>query len=291
MKEAMFYEKLADQKVHCYLCAHHCQINPEGFGICQVRQNKDGNLYSLIYARVAAANIDPIEKKPLYHFHPGSFAYSIATLGCNFKCGFCQNWQISQDPQKSISLYNPIEPQEVVNSAKSSNCLSIAYTYNEPTVFFEYAYDVARLARIAGLFNIFVTNGYMSKEAIIKIAPYLDAANVDLKSFRQEFYQRNCKAQLTPVLNSIKLLKEFGVWVEVTTLVIPGENDSEAELTDIAKFIYSVDRDIPWHISGFHPDYKFIDHKPTNLETLKKAKAIGEASGLGHVYLGNVVNV
>lgn len=291
MKEAMFYEKLADQKVHCYLCAHHCQISSEGFGICQVRQNKGGILYSLIYARVVAAHIDPIEKKPLYHFHPGSFAYSIATLGCNFKCGFCQNWQISQSSGKAISLHQPIEPQEVVNSAKTGNCLSIAYTYSEPTIFFEYAYDLARLAKAEGLCNVFVTNGYMTKEAITTISPYLDAANVDLKSFRQEFYQKNCKANISPVLSSIKLLKELGVWVEVTTLVIPGENDSAAELTDIAKFIHSVDRDIPWHVSGFHPDYKFADYKSTSLETLKEAKAIGEASGLRHVYLGNAVNV
>jgi len=288
MKEAMFYEKLADKGVHCYLCAHHCKIAPGKTGICRVRINKEGTLYSLVYAKPIAVNIDPIEKKPLYHFQPRSLTYSIATLGCNFQCGFCQNWQISQNRERLGSLSETLEPKEVVNQAKASGCLSISYTYTEPTVFFEYAYDTAKLAKQSGLYNIFVTNGYMSQEALKAIAVYLDAANIDLKSFREEFYIKNCKASLQPVLDSIKLAKQLGIWLEITTLIIPGENDSKAELTEIAEFIAAVNKDIPWHISRFHPDYKFLKYQPTSLGILGEAKAIGEACGLKNVYLGNV---
>lgn len=288
MKEAMLYEKLPDKEVHCYLCAHRCKISEGQTGICRVRINKDGTLYSLVYGKPVAINIDPIEKKPLYHFHPQSLAYSIATVGCNFQCGFCQNWQISQELEQLDSLSKTLLPQEVVDAAKATNCLSIAYTYTEPTIFFEYAYDTAKLAKQSGLYNIFVTNGYMSEEALKEIAPYLDAANIDLKSFREQFYLKNCKAHLGPVLDSIKLAKELGIWLEITTLIIPGENDSKAELTEIAEFIAAVSKDIPWHISRFHPDYKFLKYQPTGLEILKQAKTIGEACGLESVYLGNV---
>ncbi len=288
MKEAMLYEKLAKESVHCCLCAHRCKIAEGGFGICRVRQNREGKLYSLVYAKPVAVHIDPIEKKPLYHFFPGSLAYSIATLGCNFQCGFCQNWQISQQASRDNGSQQLL-PQEVVNEAKAANCLSISYTYTEPTVFFEYAYETAKLAKTQGLYNNFVTNGYMSKEAIETIAPYLDAANIDLKSFRNDFYVNNCKAKLQPVLDSIKLMKELGIWIEITTLIIPGENDSQKELRAIAEFIADLDKSIPWHISRFHPDYKFMNHKPTSLEILKKAKTIGQDCGLGYVYLGNVL--
>jgi len=291
-KEAMLYETLENNKVHCYLCAHQCKIAPTKLGICGVRRNVDGTLRTLVYAKSIAANVDPIEKKPLYHFLPGSKSYSIATAGCNFKCGFCQNWNISQLSATSEGTIpgQKLIPEQVITEAKRTGCASISYTYTEPTIFFEYAYDTAKLAKQAGLYNTFVTNGFMSKQALDIMNPYLDAANVDLKSFRDEYYKKYCKGRLGPVLESIAYMKELGIWVEVTTLVIPDENDSEGELNDIAAFIAQVDRDIPWHISRFHPDYKFTDRGATPVETMRHAKEIGIARGLRYVYLGNVLS-
>ncbi|MEE9910439.1 MAG: AmmeMemoRadiSam system radical SAM enzyme [Deltaproteobacteria bacterium] len=289
IKEARLWEKQGEQKVHCFLCAHECKIAESKFGICGVRQNIQGTLQTMIYADVVAANIDPIEKKPLYHFLPGSLSFSIATVGCNFKCGFCQNWQISQTSTKDgYSPRREVPPAAVVEEAQKNKCASISYTYTEPTIFFEYAYDTARLAHEAGLYNIFVTNGYMTWPALEMIRPYLDAANVDLKSFSDDAYRKNCKARLQPVLDTIAAMKSLGVWVEVTTLVIPGENDSDDELKRITAFLAGVDPMIPWHISRFHPDYEFTDHKATPLTTLHKAKEIGQQAGLAHIYLGNV---
>lgn len=286
----MLYEKADNGRVHCFLCAHHCKIAPSGFGVCGVRQNKESKLYTHVYGEVIASHIDPIEKKPLYHFFPGSTAYSIATVGCNFKCGFCQNWQISQDSKRDASGVSGYElkPDEVVREAKRRGCRSIAYTYTEPTIFFEYAYDTAKLAKEEDICNIFVTNGYMTKETLEKIRPYLDACNVDLKSYRDEFYKKQCKASVGPVLDSIRLMKKMGIWTEITTLIIPGENDSSEELINIAGFIAGIDNNIPWHISRFHPDYKFTDSGPTSLETLKRAAGIGRDAGLRYIYTGNV---
>jgi len=286
-KEACLYEKTDNKAVNCFLCNHNCRISESEYGICRVRKNEEGTLYSLSYANPVACNIDPIEKKPLNHFYPGSLSYSIAGAGCNFKCGFCQNWQISQANIDEISEAEIVLPEQVVYKAKENNCLSISYTYTEPTIFFEYAYDIAKLAKEEGLKNVFVSNGYMSLKAIDKISPYLDAINIDLKSFSREFYRRNCSACLDPVLESIKCFKKKDIWVEITTLVIPNENDSEKELCDIAGFIASVGSEIPWHISRFHPDYKFLDYEPTPIETLKKAFDIAKKSGLKYVYLGN----
>ena len=292
MQEAMFYNKAKGKEAQCYLCAHNCKIALGQFGFCGVRQNIQGVLNTLVYAQVIAANVDPIEKKPLYHFLPGSMSFSIATKGCNFRCGFCQNWQISQasGQNKAREVYKMI-PERIVEEAKKNHCQSISYTYTEPTIFFEYAYDIAKVAKQAGLKNIFVTNGYMSREALETISPYLDAANIDLKSFREKFYVENCKGHLQPVLDSIKLAKKLGVWIEITTLIIPGHNDSASELSDIAGFIASVGKDIPWHISRFHPDYHFLNQKLTPIETLKKAEDLGKKAGLDHVYLGNVKDV
>ena len=290
-KEAMLYERLEDGRVRCFLCAHECKIADSKAGVCGVRENVEGTLYTLVYARTIAANVDPIEKKPLYHFLPGSTSFSIATIGCNFRCGFCQNWQISQvQRDEDVTLAGrELMPEDVVKRAEESGCLSISYTYTEPTIFFEYAYDCARLAKESGLYNVFVTNGFMTSEALDTIRPYLDAANVDLKSFSEDYYKRNCKARLQPVLDSIAYMKRIGIWVEVTTLVVPGENDSDEELTQIARFIAGLDRDIPWHISRFRPDYEFGDRDATPIETLRGAKEIGEAEGLRYVYLGNVL--
>jgi pyruvate formate lyase activating enzyme len=291
-KEAMLYEKLTKNQVHCFLCGHQCKIAENKFGVCGVRQNIKGQLYSHVYGDVIASHIDPVEKKPLYHFLPGTLSYSIAAPGCNFRCGFCQNWQISQLRTNEEKPGNVpfMTPEEVIRNAQLNDCQSISYTYTEPTIFFEYAYDVAVKAKNVALSNIFVTNGFMSKEAIELIHPYLDAANVDLKSFREDFYVKICHGHLKPVLESIHLMKELGIWVEITTLIVPGKNDSEKELTDIASFIALVGKEIPWHISRFHPDYQFNEVAPTPVKILEKAKEIGEEQGLRYVYVGNVPN-
>ncbi len=290
MREAMLYEHIKDGEVHCYLCNHHCRIKPSEFGTCGMRQNLDGRLYSHAYGEVIAANADPIEKKPLYHFLPGSRSFSIATMGCNFQCEFCQNWRISQANKRSDDRARGIElsPEKIVEEAKSRGCQSIAYTYTEPTVFFEYAYDTARLAKAEGIANLFVTNGFMTKEAIETIQPYLDACNVDLKAFNKDFYKNVCHGRLQPVLDTIRTLKDLGIWLEVTTLIVPGSNDSEAEIKGIADFLAGIDTNIPWHISRFHPDYKYSDLEPTPLSVMKTAYELGKAAGLKYIYLGNV---
>jgi pyruvate formate lyase activating enzyme len=245
---------------------------------------------TLVYDRVIAQNVDPIEKKPLFQFLPGSFSYSIATPGCNFRCKHCQNADISQLPRDRAEMIpgEAVSPQLLVTSAARHRCASISYTYTEPTIFFELAYDTAKLARKAGLRNIFVTNGYITPEALREIAPYLDAANIDLKGFTDEFYRTICGARLQPVLDSIRLYKELGIWIEITTLVIPGHNDSEQELRGIADFIRSVGADVPWHVTRFHPTYKLIDQPRTPLATLKRARQIGRDAGLRYVYEGNI---
>ncbi len=289
MKEAYLYKKLENKSVHCYLCSHQCRIQDRKFGFCGVRQNIGGILYSHVYGKVIASHVDPIEKKPLYHFLPGSTAFSISTIGCNFRCGFCQNWEISQSSVRDSGfLGEDFLPEEIVETALKYKCKSISYTYTEPTIFFELAFDTAKLAKAKGLYNNFVTNAYMSKECLEMIKPYLDAANVDLKFFKDESYKKICTASLQPVLDSIKLMHELGIWVEVTTLVVPGENDSDKELTDIAQFLVSIDKNIPWHVSRFHPDYKFTNYSPTSEPTLKRAEKIGQSAGLNFVYVGNV---
>jgi pyruvate formate lyase activating enzyme len=292
-KEAMLYEPLNDHAVHCFLCNHHCRIADGELGFCGVRKNVEGRLNTLAYGKVVAAKRDPIEKKPLYHFMPGSPAFSIATVGCNFHCGFCQNWQISQIGKTNIPELpgESLSPRQIVEEAQKSDCKSIAYTYTEPTIFFEYAYDSARLATEAGLSNVFVTNGFMTTQALETISPYLNACNVDLKSFSNEFYKEVCHGRLKPVLNAIRKMKELGIWVEVTTLIIPEQNDSDEELQSIARFIAGISPDIPWHISRFHPDYRHRDAFPTSTETLRRAYATGKEAGLHFVYTGNLPGV
>jgi pyruvate formate lyase activating enzyme len=290
IKDASLWSALAEGKVSCALCAHRCAISPGKLGVCGVRENRDGKLMTHVYGEVIAAHVDPIEKKPFFHFLPGSTSLSIATAGCNFRCSFCQNWQISQaskGPGRDIAG-EKLSPEEIVSAAKRNGCRSISYTYTEPTIFFEYALDAARLARAAGLYNNFVTNGYMTAEALEAFHPNLDAANVDLKAFKDETYRKICGARLEPVLETIKLMRKLDIWVEVTTLVVPGLNDSAEELRDIARFLAGVDRDLPWHISRFHPDFNYLEARPTPVETLRKALAIGTAEGLNYVYVGNV---
>ncbi|HSA31285.1 MAG TPA: AmmeMemoRadiSam system radical SAM enzyme [Candidatus Omnitrophota bacterium] len=288
--EAMLYEKLDRGMVHCKVCAHECRIQPSNYGICGVRQNIDGTLYSLVFAECVAAHVDPVEKKPLYHFRPGTSTFSIATMGCNFKCGFCQNWQISQiaGAYTALPITKELAPRLVVELALDRGCGSISYTYTEPTVFFEYAFETAKLAHAAGLSNIFVTNGYMSASALDLIGPFLDAANVDLKSFNELTYRTSCRASLQPVLETIRRMKKMGIWTEITTLIIPGENDSDEELHTIAGFIAELDTEMPWHISRFHPDYRYSRSEPTPLSSLERTLAIGKKAGLKYVYLGNV---
>jgi pyruvate formate lyase activating enzyme len=290
VKEAMLWTARDGGRAACLLCGHRCVIEPGRVGTCAVRKNVDGKLVTIVYGEVIAIHVDPIEKKPLHHFHPGSKALSIATAGCNFRCPFCQNWQISQAPRGGEGLRGHVRlsPEDIVREAVKNGCRSISYTYTEPTVFFEYAYDTSRLAREAGLANNFVTNGYMTAEALDTIEPYLDAANVDLKAFRDETYKRICGARLDPVLETIRRMRKKGIWVEVTTLVVPGLNDGETELSEIAGFIAGVDPDIPWHVSRFHPDYEYTEAPATPPATLRAARDIGRRAGLRYIYIGNV---
>ncbi|RLE37586.1 AmmeMemoRadiSam system radical SAM enzyme [Candidatus Acetothermia bacterium] len=290
MKEAMLYEKLGDGRVRCNLCAHRCVISPGHRGICAVRENRDGTLYSLVYGKAISLAVDPIEKKPLFHFLPGSRTYSVATVGCNFTCLNCQNYTISQYPREHNGqvIGEEISPAEIVTDAVERGCQTIAYTYTEPTIFFEYAYDTARLGREKGLRNVFVSNGYMTEEAVEEIVPYLDGINIDLKGISDEFYRKIAGGTLRPVLRSIERFHRAGVWVEVTTLVIPGMNDSDDDLRWIAEAIYGISPAIPWHISRFYPAYRLRDVPPTPVATLRRAREIGKEVGLRYVYLGNV---
>lgn len=290
IKKALLYKKLDGGYVHCNLCSHYCKIRDSEFGLCGVRENRNGEIYTYSYGEVVVAKSDPVEKKPLYHFLPGTRTFSLGTPGCNFQCGFCQNWEISQlsFSERGIRSH-ALLPENIAGIAIREKCKSISYTYTEPTIFFEYALDTSRLAKEMGLYNIFITNGYMSPEALKMISPYLDACNVDLKSFDENFYSKTCKGHLKPVLKSIELMKDLGIWVEITTLIIPDQNDNEKELMAIAEFIAGLDVNIPWHISRFHPDYEFTDGISTPLATMDKAFAIGKSMGLKYVYKGNIL--
>ncbi len=289
--EAYLYEPLKEKKVKCNLCSHRCIIKDGKRGICGVRENQGGILKTLVYGKLIASHIDPIEKKPLFHFMPGSLSYSIATVGCNFKCLFCQNADISQMPSDHNGMITGdlYTPEDVVNAAVKGNCKSIAYTYTEPTVFFEFAFDTAKLAHAKGIKNVFVTNGYMTSEAVHMISPYLDAANVDLKAFNKSFYKEVVKARLEPVKKTLKLMKSLGIFVEVTTLLIPGLNDDKKELEKLALFLVkSLGPETPWHVSAFYPTYRLTDRPPTPVESLVAARKIGINAGLKYVYIGNV---
>ncbi len=289
--DAMLWQAVGD-KVRCDLCAHRCTLGLGAWGVCNVRRNVGGQLKTFSYDNIVALNADPIEKKPLFHFLPGTTSLSLATAGCNFRCSFCQNWQISQLPRDD-NPHSPrpgqaISPGEIVDLALARGCRSISYTYTEPTIFFELAYDTARLARRAGLRNCFVSNGFMTSRAIETIAPYLDAINVDLKAFRDETYRKVFSGRLAPVLLAMGELQRAGVWLEVTTLVVPGMNDSQAELRDIAEFIATeLGPAVPWHVSRFHGDYKMAESCSTPVETLELARRLGAEAGLKYIYCGN----
>jgi len=292
MKEVYLYRKLPNKKVQCQNCAHYCVIEDGKRGICGVRENKEGKLYSLVYGKACAVHIDPIEKKPFYHFLPGTYSLSIATVGCNFACHSCQNWTISQGPKIFKTIEDKeILPKKIVELALKNNLPSISYTYTEPAVFSEYALDTMKLAKKAGLKNAWVSNGFWSEELFDLISPYLDAANIDLKSFEDKFYIKYCGGKLQPVLDTLKRLKKKKIWVEITTLVIPGLNDSEENFKKISKFIKKeLGSDVPWHISRFFGaiSWKLRDIPDTSLATLKKAEQIAKKIGLKYVHLGNV---
>ena len=294
MKEALLWNRSAGGVAVCCLCAHRCHIQPGKRGICAVRENDGGTLYSRVYGRAIAEHVDPVEKKPLYHFLPSSATFSVATIGCNFKCDFCQNWSISQasglrggageDGQGS-----DLTPRRVVENALGHKCESVSFTYTEPTVFLEYALDTAKIAKGEGLKTVFVSNGYMTLECLREIGPYLDACNIDLKSFRGDFYRKYCGASVEPVLESLKAIRAAGIWLEVTTLLIGGENDSDGELGELAGFIAGeLGRDTPWHVSRFFPQYRMADRPPTEVSSIERAVRIGRDAGLLYVYAGNV---
>jgi pyruvate formate lyase activating enzyme len=286
----MLYEEQQDGSVRCHLCGHRCVIAPGKRGVCHVRENRDGVLEALTYGQAISRNVDPIEKKPLYHYFPGSTSYSIATAGCNFRCPWCQNWEIAQAPADGrVFPVRTSDPESIVSDAARRGCRSIAYTYTEPTVYFEYAMGVAQLAQGAGIGNVFVTNGYMSSEALELLQVLLDAANVDLKAFRETTYKKHIGARLQPVLNTLKAMKRAGIWVEVTTLIVPGINDSAEELGDIADFIsLELGPETPWHVSRFHPTFRMTDRPATPVASIRAAREIGLTAGLHYVYVGNV---
>jgi len=288
--ETLIYEKLKDKSVRCGICRHACVIREGERGICEVRENKEGRLLSLVYPRLIAKSIDPIEKKPIFHLKPGSFSYSIATVGCNFKFAFCQNSDIAQMLAASGMIQGmAMTPEKIVEEALKAGCESISYTYTEPTVFFELALATAKLAKDKGLYNIFVTNGYMSQKALEMISPCLDAANVDLKAFTDGFYKTYCKARLEPVKENIRHMLNLGILVELTTLLIPGLNDDPQELASMAGYIArDLGPETPWHISLFHPCYRLTDRPATPVSSLMTAFEAGQKAGLYYVYTGNV---
>ena len=290
LKEAILWEKREGQSVRCRLCHWSCVIKVGELGRCHVRKNINGVLYSLNYDKLCAANDDPIEKKPLFHFLPGSRTFSISAPGCNFQCVFCQNWQISQSPYQNVIDGSAYNPQRIVAAAMESGCRSMAYTYTEPTVFMELCAETAVLAKQQGLYNVFVSNGYMSLEAVDLMKSWLDAINIDLKAFTEAFYKDLCKARLAPVLETIQYIaQETDIWLEITTLLIPGKNDSEEELKALTAFlIKTCGADVPWHISRFFPQYKMTDGEPTDNAILQRAYNIGRQAGLRYVYVGNL---
>jgi len=291
-RKALLFDKNSHESVTCRLCRHMCHILPDKIGLCGVRINNNGELYTMVFGRLAACGADPIEKKPLFNFLPGTTSLSIATVGCNFRCSFCQNYSLSDVPKSGEAELTGswVSPETIVSKALECGAESISYTYSEPTIFFEYAYETAKLAHEKGLLNVFVSNGYMTREAIDMISPYLDAINVDLKTFNPKNYEKICGAKLDGVLDTIKYIKRKKIWMEITTLVVTDMNDTEKELEDIACFIASVGKEIPWHISRFHPVFKMRDRPPTMPEKLFMAAKLGKEAGLRYVFTGNIYN-
>jgi pyruvate formate lyase activating enzyme len=286
--EAKFYEKLPHKKIKCKLCPRECVIDDRERGYCGARENRGGTYYSLVYSRVCAAHVDPIEKKPFFHFYPGSLAFSIATAGCNVNCKMCQNWEISQvRPEQVRNIYLP--PEKVAEVARESRCLSIAYTYSEPVIFYEYMVDCARAGHAAGVKSAVVTGGYIHQEPLKKLCEFVDAIKVDLKAFSEKYYKEVVNGELKPVLDALVTMRKQGMWTEIVYLVVPTLNDGDEELKGLAKWVKSeLGPDVPLHFSRFHPEYLLKNLPPTPLNTLERAKAISDSEGLHYVYLGNV---
>lgn len=290
MNKAVLYEKQENNQVICHLCAHQCHISNGKLGLCHVRKNMDGDLFTLNSGRVVAMNMDPIEKKPLYHFLPGSKSFSIAAMGCNFSCRFCQNHLISMVQAEHDIQGDMVTSEQLVAIALRNRAQSISYTYTEPTVFFERVLETSKLAHNAGLKNVLVSNGYMSGQALSLLGPYLDAANIDLKSFSDDFYKKYCSARLKPVLETITALKAMKIWLEITTLLIPGLNDDRNDILRLASFLYDLDANIPWHVSRFFPQYQLQDIPPTSPDSICEILQIGAEKGLKFLYGGNMAD-
>lgn len=288
VREASLYEKLENKLIKCNLCPRRCYIKNGGRGFCGVRENRDGKLYALTFSRLTALNVDPIEKKPFFNFWPGSLAFSISSVGCSFTCPWCQNWSISQARPEEVSMEN-VEPEEVVRLAKRYNCKSIAYTYNEPIIWFEYIVETAKIAKKEGILNLLVTNGYATEEAIKEFSPYIDAANVDVKAFNPNFYLKHCKARMEDVLSAVEKMVMEGWHVELTYLIIPSLNDNFEEINKLIRWIKDVLRpDVPLHFSRFYPMYKMTYLTSTTVETIAKAREAALKEGLHYVYAGNI---
>ncbi len=288
MKQALFWKKLKDKVVQCQLCPHYCTLKLGETGKCKVRQNKNGNLYSLVYSHPCAVSIDPIEKKPFYHFLPGQKALSIATVGCNLKCEHCQNWQISQLIGEDISS-EKISPEQVIKKARQENVKIISYTYTEPTIFYEYMLDIAKLAKKQGMKNTIVSNSFINPKPLKQLLPFIDSANIDLKSMSDDFYKKTCGARLNPILESLKILKQNRIWIEITNLLIPTLNDSEKDIKKLVRWIKNnLGTEVPIHFTAFYPTYKLSYLPSTNIKTLKKARRIALEQGIKYVYTGNL---
>ena len=287
-KSMQYYKEVeGKEKIICLLCRHACQLKEGQVGICGVNKNVNGELKTLVYGHPIALNVDPVEKKPLYHMLPGSKVLSFGTVGCNFKCSFCQNWDISQESKVNEEI--KVSPEQMVALALEQGAQSIAYTYNEPTIFYPYAKDIGVLAKEKGLKNIFVSNGFESPEVIEDMASWVDAANIDLKSWDDSYYKKVLKGGLEEVKDTLRRMVKAGIWVEVTTLLIEGENDSDKDLKEMAEFIASdLGKHVPWHLSAFFPNYKMMEHEATKIETLQRARTIGKEAGLKYVYIGNL---
>ncbi|GAK57230.1 radical SAM domain protein [Candidatus Vecturithrix granuli] len=289
LKEAMFYTPLDELRVQCNLCPWECAVADQERGTCGVRENRQGKYYTLVHSRPCAAHVDPIEKKPLFHYLPGSLAFSIATAGCNIECKFCQNWDIAQvRPEQVKSYYLP--PEGVMDIALRYECQTIAYTYSEPVVFYEYVYDSAQHARQSGIGNVIISNGFIKKAPLVELCQYLTGVKIDLKAFTEKFYREICRGQLQPVLNTLETLRDLGIWYEIVVLIVPTLNDNRQEIQDMSHWIYQeLGSQVPVHFSRFHPMYKINNLPPTPVKTIEMARNIALETGLQYVYVGNLV--
>lgn len=288
LKEAMFYEPLEEMRVQCKLCPWKCSVADQERGTCGVRENREGKYYTLVHSQPCAAHVDPIEKKPLFHYLPGSLAFSIATAGCNIECKFCQNWDIAQVRPEQVKAYY-LPPEDVTRISRQYSCKTIAYTYSEPVIFYEYMYDSAVYARQHGIGNVIISNGFINKEPLEQLCQQLTGVKIDLKAFTEKFYQETCRGELKPVLNTLETLRDIGIWYEIVVLLVPTLNDSQQEIQEMSRWIYKeLGEGVPVHFSRFHPMYKIKNLPPTPVKTIEMARNVAMDAGLHYVYVGNV---